>query len=49
MTENNHPAHKHPSQYSDEELLAILRAIHRSLTAEMLTLKHEVRERVARI
>jgi hypothetical protein len=33
----------------NDELLKLLRAVHRSVAAELLTLKHEVRERVSRI
>ncbi len=46
MTENDH---KHPSQYTNEELVALLRAARRSVQAEMLTLQYEVRERVHRM
>jgi hypothetical protein len=50
MTENTRHPCRHPSTYySDAELLALLRASRRSVTAELLTLKHDVRERVSRM
>ena len=36
-------------RYTDAELLALLRASRRSVTAELLTFKHAVRERVSRM
>ena len=46
MADDNH---RHPSNYSDDELRSMLRAERTAVTRSLIVLRHEIRNRVAQV